>query len=378
MERCEMKSQSPWVWTLFPPASPPLSRPPPVPPRTTSKPYISVTVQSSTDRRSELSHHHPHVDDNRRSELSPTITPMLMIAGGPRSPIITPTWTTVGGPSSPIITPMWTTVGGPSSRTITPMWTTIGVGGPSSRPSSPPRGRQSGGPSSPIITPMWMSAGARPWCPTSPAKLTATRPTAWIARELTAWHWASEASTNHKATARHTHRDPLTQRETNEAIAPRAHCTTATNDCESDTSAANSTTKANGTLTGAAKTNAMLSPEEPQEAPAPRRKLSSIGIQVDCFPEVSSPAPREDTPPLSRFTSIGVQVEDGWHVASKQEADSDTQEMPPSYKPQSKSSEKKVMVSCGSQSVAQDSLDQDAPAPLSPPIMRQILNRWHL
>ncbi|KAJ0068988.1 hypothetical protein NL108_015761, partial [Boleophthalmus pectinirostris] len=164
-------------------------------------------------------------------------------------------------------------------------------------------------------------------------------------------------------------------RDTREAIVPnKSHAATETTDC--DTKGA----KANMTLTGAAKTNTTLTPDDPQEAPAPRRKLSSIGIQVDCVQESSDPVPREDTPPLSRFQSIGVQVEDGWQSRSssmtKQDTDSDTQEVPlPLYKPQSKPSEKKVMVSCGSQSVAQDSLDQEVPTPSTPPITRQILNR---
>uniref|UniRef100_A0A3B3SDT6 DLG associated protein 4 n=1 Tax=Paramormyrops kingsleyae TaxID=1676925 RepID=A0A3B3SDT6_9TELE len=70
-----------------------------------------------------------------------------------------------------------------------------------------------------------------------------------------------------------------------------------------------------------------LTVNEPRANPVPRRKLSSIGIQVDC----ALPAPREETPPLSKFQSIGVQVEDSWHrsssMASKPETDSDTQEI---------------------------------------------------
>ncbi|XP_051515475.1 disks large-associated protein 4 isoform X2 [Myxocyprinus asiaticus] len=45
--------------------------------------------------------------------------------------------------------------------------------------------------------------------------------------------------------------------------------------------------------------------DEPQ-AP-PKRKLSSIGIQVDCV----QPVLKEEQPPTTRFQSIGVQVEDG-------------------------------------------------------------------
>uniref|UniRef100_A0A4W5JHX0 DLG associated protein 4 n=1 Tax=Hucho hucho TaxID=62062 RepID=A0A4W5JHX0_9TELE len=64
----------------------------------------------------------------------------------------------------------------------------------------------------------------------------------------------------------------------------------------------------------------------------PRRKLSSIGIQVDCIQEEVQ---REETPtpPLARFQSIGIQADDGWQLsrsssmASKQETDSDTQDL---------------------------------------------------
>ncbi|XP_048858443.1 disks large-associated protein 4-like isoform X2 [Brienomyrus brachyistius] len=72
-----------------------------------------------------------------------------------------------------------------------------------------------------------------------------------------------------------------------------------------------------------------LTVDEPRANPVPRRKLSSIGIQVDC----ALPAQREETPPLSKFQSIGVQVEDSWQLsrsssmASKPETDSDTQEI---------------------------------------------------
>ncbi|XP_040890052.1 disks large-associated protein 4 isoform X3 [Toxotes jaculatrix] len=124
--------------------------------------------------------------------------------------------------------------------------------------------------------------------------------------------------------------------------------------------------------------------EEPLVAPVPRRKLSSIGIQVDCIQEV----PREETPPLARFQSIGVQVEDGWQLsrsssmASKQETDSDTQDIPViSHVINTKPTEKKVMVSSASQSMSsppgQDSLDNGDTAgdPSSPPPPRQILNR---
>ncbi|TRY98599.1 hypothetical protein DNTS_005284, partial [Danionella cerebrum] len=48
-----------------------------------------------------------------------------------------------------------------------------------------------------------------------------------------------------------------------------------------------------------------LAPGEPQAAP--KRKLSSIGIQVDCV----QPPLKEEIAPSTRFQSIGVQVEDG-------------------------------------------------------------------
>ncbi|XP_072238652.1 disks large-associated protein 4 isoform X3 [Leuresthes tenuis] len=124
--------------------------------------------------------------------------------------------------------------------------------------------------------------------------------------------------------------------------------------------------------------------EEPFVAPIPRRKLSSIGIQVDCIQEV----PREETPPLARFQSIGVQVEDGWQLsrsssmASKQETDSDTQDISViSHINNAKPFEKKVMVNSASQSMSsppgQDSLDNGDPTgdTSSPPPPRQILNR---
>ncbi|XP_040186451.1 disks large-associated protein 4 isoform X3 [Rana temporaria] len=69
--------------------------------------------------------------------------------------------------------------------------------------------------------------------------------------------------------------------------------------------------------------------EEPRAPdPLPKRKLSSIGIQVDSIQPVPIPEP----PPPARFQSIGVQVEEEWRnsrsssMTSKQETDSDTQE----------------------------------------------------
>ncbi|KAJ8346209.1 hypothetical protein SKAU_G00304020 [Synaphobranchus kaupii] len=141
--------------------------------------------------------------------------------------------------------------------------------------------------------------------------------------------------------------------------------------------------------------------------PLPKRKLSSIGIQVDC----NQPVPNQDTPPLARFQSIGVQVEDGWHgcpaevslqqlqnsshphpqtaprlwfsgqsalrcmpvasaasssMASKQETDTDTQDLP-SAKPFHKT----AVVNSGSQAADspphrhQDNGEGGAPRPLT-------------
>ncbi|KAK1156211.1 hypothetical protein AOXY_G26343 [Acipenser oxyrinchus oxyrinchus] len=72
-----------------------------------------------------------------------------------------------------------------------------------------------------------------------------------------------------------------------------------------------------------------LTTEEPRAELVPKRKLSSIGIQVDCIQQVQ----REELPSLTRFQSIGVQVEDGWQLSrsssmtSKQETDSDMQNL---------------------------------------------------
>ncbi|XP_010223922.1 PREDICTED: disks large-associated protein 4 isoform X2 [Tinamus guttatus] len=72
-----------------------------------------------------------------------------------------------------------------------------------------------------------------------------------------------------------------------------------------------------------------LTSEEPKAENVPKRKLSSIGIQVDCL----QPAAKEEPPPpATKFQSIGVQVEDEWRnshsrsMSSKQDTDSDTQE----------------------------------------------------
>ncbi|XP_027135351.1 disks large-associated protein 4 isoform X3 [Larimichthys crocea] len=240
--------------------------PPPVPPRTTSKPYISVTVQSSTesaqdnyldqqDRRSEVNSQSSHAHSNSSDSLDSTRANSLA-RGIPRPPHIIPT---------PIATPR-----------------------------------------EPII-------------PTT-----------------------SNASTDTS--------DPVTQHESLKS--------------------------------GLNKGN--LVAEEPLVVPVPRRKLSSIGIQVDCIQEV----PREETPPLAKFQSIGVQVEDGWQLsrsssmASKQETDSDTQDISfISHINNVKHSEKKIMVNSASQSMSsppgQDSLDNgDTTGDISsPPPPRQILNR---
>ncbi|TKS70870.1 Disks large-associated protein 4 [Collichthys lucidus] len=240
--------------------------PPPVPPRTTSKPYISVTVQSSTesaqdnyldqqDRRSEVNSQSSHAHSNSSDSLDSTRANSLA-RGIPRPPHIIPT---------PIATPR-----------------------------------------EPII-------------PTT-----------------------SNASTDTS--------DPVIQHESLKS--------------------------------GLNKGN--LAAEEPLVVPVPRRKLSSIGIQVDCIQEV----PREETPPLAKFQSIGVQVEDGWQLsrsssmASKQETDSDTQDISfISHINNVKHSEKKIMVNSASQSMSsppgQDSLDNgDTTGDVSsPPPPRQILNR---
>ncbi|KAM4583063.1 disks large-associated protein 4 isoform 1-T3 [Fundulus diaphanus] len=240
--------------------------PPPVPPRTTSKPYISVTVQSSTesaqdnyldqqDRRSEVNSQSSHAHSNSSDSLDSTRANSLA-------------W---GVPRPPHIIPI------------------------------------------PVATP----------------------------------------------------REPI--------VPSTANASTET----SDSVVHNESLKS-----GSSKGN--LAAEEPFVVPVPRRKLSSIGIQVDCIQEV----PREETPPLAKFQSIGVQVEDGWQpsrsssMASKQETDSDAQDISAiSHISIAKSFEKKVMVNSASQSMSsppgQDSLDNGDPAgeTSSPPPPRQILNR---
>uniref|UniRef100_A0A3Q1EBL9 Discs, large (Drosophila) homolog-associated protein 4b n=1 Tax=Acanthochromis polyacanthus TaxID=80966 RepID=A0A3Q1EBL9_9TELE len=131
---------------------------------------------------------------------------------------------------------------------------------------------------------------------------------------------------------------------------PREPIATATANASTETS--DSVVQHESVKSGLNKGN--LVAEEPLVAPVPRRKLSSIGIQVDCIQEV----PREETPPLTKFQSIGVQVEDGWQLsrsssmASKQETDSDTQDIPViSYVNNAKPFEKKVMVNSASQQI---------------------------
>ncbi|XP_040926643.1 disks large-associated protein 4 isoform X2 [Betta splendens] len=161
---------------------------------------------------------------------------------------------------------------------------------------------------------------------------------------------------------------------------PREPVTTATANASTETS--DSVVQHEALKSGFNRGN--LAAEEPLVAPVPRRKLSSIGIQVDCIQEV----PQEETPPLARFQSIGVQVEDGWQLsrsssmASKQETDSDTPDISViSHIINTKRTEKKVMVNSGSQSYSsapgQDSLDNGDAAgdTSSPPPPRQILNR---
>ncbi|XP_042321998.1 disks large-associated protein 4 isoform X5 [Sceloporus undulatus] len=72
-----------------------------------------------------------------------------------------------------------------------------------------------------------------------------------------------------------------------------------------------------------------LTSEEPKVENIPKRKLSSIGIQVDCL----QPVAKEEPPPsATKFQSIGVQVEDEWRnshsrsMSTKQDTDSDSQE----------------------------------------------------
>ncbi|KAL0977821.1 hypothetical protein UPYG_G00161670 [Umbra pygmaea] len=142
-------------------------------------------------------------------------------------------------------------------------------------------------------------------------------------------------------------------------------------------------------LRTAATNRGSLSAEEPRAEFVPRRKLSSIGIQVDCIQEEVQQE-QTPTPPLARFQSIGIQADDGWQLShsssmtSKQGAESDTQDPPvPSYtRP---APDKKNMVNSACQSM--DSPPHGVKASqgngsnpvvntsTSPPPLRQILNR---
>lgn len=85
--------------------------PPPVPPRTTSKPYISVTVQSSTesaqdnyldqhDQRSEVNSQSSHAHSNSSDSLDSTRANSLA-RGIPRPPHIIPT--PIATPREPLV-----------------------------------------------------------------------------------------------------------------------------------------------------------------------------------------------------------------------------------------------------------------------------------
>ncbi|XP_038821683.1 disks large-associated protein 4-like [Salvelinus namaycush] len=133
-----------------------------------------------------------------------------------------------------------------------------------------------------------------------------------------------------------------------------------------------------------------LTAEEPRADIVPRRKLSSIGIQVDCIQEEVQ---REETPPLARFQSIGIQADDGWlsrssRMASKQETDSDTQDLPINSHANSHAkpaAEKKSMVNSACQSMVSppcsgqvskgNGSNPTVDTSTSPPPLRQILNR---
>lgn len=72
-----------------------------------------------------------------------------------------------------------------------------------------------------------------------------------------------------------------------------------------------------------------LTSSESHSEAIPKRKLSSIGIQVDCI----QPVPKEEPSPATKFQSIGIQVEDDWRssapshsMSSRRDTDSDTQD----------------------------------------------------
>ncbi|XP_013990960.1 disks large-associated protein 4 isoform X1 [Salmo salar] len=99
-----------------------------------------------------------------------------------------------------------------------------------------------------------------------------------------------------------------------------------------------------------------LTPDQSLTLPEPvptKRKLSSIGIQVDCV----QPIQREDQPPPStKFQSIGVQVENGRplsrasSMASRQETETEPQES----KQDAPTSENNSTVHCNSQPLDPD------------------------
>ncbi|XP_028854238.1 disks large-associated protein 4 isoform X2 [Denticeps clupeoides] len=125
-----------------------------------------------------------------------------------------------------------------------------------------------------------------------------------------------------------------------------------------------------------------LTADDPRAEHVPRRKLSSIGIQVDCIQEIQ----RAETPPLARFQSIGVQVEDGWQLsrsssmASKQETDSDTQDITVATT-NCKPGEKKTMINTACQSMdsptqlSLDNGDHDEAVTTSGPSRQLLTNR---
>ncbi|KAJ7999641.1 hypothetical protein DPEC_G00196520 [Dallia pectoralis] len=250
--------------------------PPPVPPRTTSKPYISVTVQSSTESAQDT-YLDQHSDRDRRSE---TITSQSSQAHSNSSDSLDSTQANslARGVPRPIPTPVAT-------------------------------------PREPLVN-------------------------------ATALH--------HAATGTDT--DDFYQREPQRATA---------------------------TVRGS------LMAEEPRAEIVPRRKLSSIGIQVDCIQE-GVPREQTPTPPLVRFQSIGIQADDGWplsrsvSVASRQDTDSDTQDVsftsharPASEKRNTVNSSCQSVDSppCGTQVTRGDGANPTASKGTSPPPPRQILNR---
>ncbi|XP_035377419.1 disks large-associated protein 4 isoform X1 [Electrophorus electricus] len=107
--------------------------------------------------------------------------------------------------------------------------------------------------------------------------------------------------------------------------------------------------------------------DEPQAAP--RRKLSSIGIQVDCV----QPVLREEQTPTTRFQSIGVQVEDGRplsrysSMASRQE----TTEVESQDQADGKSAQDGT-TGCGTQTPGSPERGQRTPNPLKAAATRSV------